>query len=132
MPLSPILFSLITEPLRAAIEVAQEAGIRIAEGVKLTNTLFADDLVGFAETTEGARSVREAVDLFCSAATMQLNEDKLVAFCYGPSSPDTLQAGIRPLWPGEVERSLGVEVGSSQYTQQPEEGCRLHSKKTKA
>lgn len=110
-PLSPILFALITEPLRAAIEVAKEAGIRIAEGVKFTNTLFADDLVGFAETTEGARSVREAVDLFCSAATMQLNESKLVAFCFGPNPPDTLQAGIRPLRPGEAERSLGIEVG---------------------
>jgi exonuclease III len=107
-PLSPLLFAIATEPLRAALHSRPTPGLRIS-GLELRATLYADDLTGFVGSQSSFEQCTECVDDFCKAACMEVNVVKSRALCFGSSPPRT--APLRSMDRGEAEVLLGSRIG---------------------
>ena len=86
-PLSPLLFLLIMEGLSKCIiderDRGRLKGIHISANVVLTNLIFVDDIILFLNGKPGDSTVVRYILLFCSASSMNCNNNKSTLTCHG-------------------------------------------------
>lgn len=107
-PSSPPLYSIATEPFRAAVELTPEPGLKVA-GVELRVDLFADDTSGMAGCQPGFNRFMRILVRWCSASTSEVNWSKSSALTFGPSPPNVGE--LKVLERNQFERVLGARIG---------------------
>jgi ribonuclease HI len=90
-PLSPLLFILGMAPLVETLQAfVTEYGIKLADGVQLTTSAFADDLKVFSRSKAGIQRLHDIVTQFLCWTTLQANPAKCALLA---SVPDPCSAG---------------------------------------
>ena len=107
-PSSPPIYSIGSEPLRAALMKAPERGLVVAN-TEVRVGMLADDTTTFVGSQAGFQSMEREIQCFCRAATMEINVAKSRSLLLGPAPPNT--APYAPLKPDEFERVLGARIG---------------------
>jgi exonuclease III len=103
--LSPLLFAIATEALRAAsASHPRLQGFKIADQ-KLTTSLYADDTTGFVTTQSDIDTIMQLISLFEDGASMSLNRKKCRFLLLKGSLRPPL--GISEVAEGESEPLLG-------------------------
>ncbi len=110
-PLSPALFVLATEPLRAALQHAPVPGLVVA-GIDLRCNMYADFRNFFVGSQASFNQFQRLLRTWCSAATMEVNVGKSVAITFGRNPPDVQP--YRSLRQDEFERVLGARIGEGE------------------
>ena len=89
-PASPVLFGILIDRLEAFLErMCAQHGVECASGSLLRALLYADDVVLTATSAEGLQAMLDALQIFCRANSMFVNESKseVVVFSGGDPCP---------------------------------------------
>ena len=112
-PLSPLLFAIATEPLRASITRSPEPGL-IVRGISVRVSLYADDMSTFAGSQAAFNDFHGAVECFERAAAMAINVGKSRALIISSPPDGTPPLCVAPLaimQEEDLERVLGSLMG---------------------
>lgn len=117
-PLAPLLFTIATQPLQAALRSELSFhGIHF-HGYRMTHRLYADDSTLFARDEQDARTAMHVVQLFCSASAMALNFSKCKILLlnlngcviFDPGSNDRNNPPMAILSDNDFEPLLGMKM----------------------
>ena len=87
-PASPVLFGILIDRLEAFLEHhCAQHGVRCASGSLLRALLYADDVVLMATTADGLQAMLDALQIFCRANSMFVNESKSEVVVYHGGDP---------------------------------------------
>ena len=119
-PLSPYIFVMCMERLAHVIEaaVSQKRWKPVTAsrgGGPISNLMFADDLVLFAEASMGQVQVlKECLDRFCAASGQKINQDKS-RIMFSSNMPDSEMQHISELIGIPAMDDLGMYLGCPLY-----------------
>lgn len=112
-PLSPLLYLVVAETLKIALDNEELQGIKIGEAeVKLLQ--FADDTIITMQDTAQLDKADKGIQKWCLASSMKENKDKREGLAMGRyrKYKDDLPANIRWAQEGQWIVSLGVPIGN--------------------
>ena len=76
-PTSPVLFGILIDRLESFLErLCAQHGVHCASGSLLRALLYADDVVLTASSADGLQAMLDALQIFCKANSMFVNESK--------------------------------------------------------
>ena len=114
-PLSPILYILTLEPflrkLRGGATGPRLQGVVSAEGVRTTDSEYADDVTAYVSSIKDIQHVAEAVDQFNRVTGAQINRDKSHGLRLGRWRRDNVRLPNAFDWTDGPIKILGIWVG---------------------
>uniref|UniRef100_A0AAV1V4B3 Reverse transcriptase domain-containing protein n=1 Tax=Peronospora matthiolae TaxID=2874970 RepID=A0AAV1V4B3_9STRA len=121
-PLSPLLFIAALIPLVRRLELLEDVGVPLAEGVRPCTTAYADDIKVFSDSADGIRRCHAVVRRFLQWTGLRANPAKCASLAVtinargNPTLDDSVRLGIHgdvisPLTLNESYRYLGVGDG---------------------
>uniref|UniRef100_A0AAV1V4B8 Reverse transcriptase n=1 Tax=Peronospora matthiolae TaxID=2874970 RepID=A0AAV1V4B8_9STRA len=121
-PLSPLLFIAALIPLVRRLELLEDVGVPLAEGVRPCTTAYADDIKVFSDSADGIRRCHDVVRRFLQWTGLRANPAKCASLAVtinargNPTLDDSVRLGIHgdvisPLTLNESYRYLGVGDG---------------------
>ena len=81
-PLSPLLFLIVAQGLKAALDIKDVRGIDI-KGLTLVLSQFADDTTLILRSTDELKGAFEVIDMWCAASAMRENMKKREGLAMG-------------------------------------------------
>jgi hypothetical protein len=116
-PLSPLLFLIVAQGLKAALDIKGVRGIDI-KGLTLVLSQFADDTTLILRSTDELKGAFEAIDMWCAASAMRENMKKREGLAMG------MYRGATAGWTQTARSELGGRARRVTSSRQESSGRR--------